>query len=162
MPRKVGLKPVQRDGMEYEFDVIVDLDIDHLAKVSKSRCSALDGKSAIRPDATFVEPLRQWLSVGAKPAATPRFTTALQVPSTEALAASNGDARTEASPHERCTEESARRIVELAQRHQMPKEVLKRILEKRGVEKCRELTVLAAAEIIEALESKLAEKEIPF
>jgi len=40
-PRKVGMAPVMRDGIEYEFTVVGDLDLDHKIVVSKSRCSAL-------------------------------------------------------------------------------------------------------------------------
>lgn len=35
--RKVGMAPIQRDGAEYEFDVILDVDLDHNIVVSKSR-----------------------------------------------------------------------------------------------------------------------------
>lgn len=41
VPRKVGMAPVQRAGIEYEFDVVVDMDPEHRAVVSKSRCHAL-------------------------------------------------------------------------------------------------------------------------
>lgn len=37
VPEKVGLKSVQRDGTDYEFTVVFDLDIKHLAKASKDR-----------------------------------------------------------------------------------------------------------------------------
>lgn len=37
-PRKIGLAPVQRDGLEYEFDVMLDLDQDsHKALCTKTR-----------------------------------------------------------------------------------------------------------------------------
>lgn len=37
-PRKLGLAPQQRDGFEYEFDVVLDVDLDsHTAKASKDR-----------------------------------------------------------------------------------------------------------------------------
>ena len=40
-PVKIGLAPIQRDGMEYEFDVIADLDVDNNFVVSKTRCPQL-------------------------------------------------------------------------------------------------------------------------
>ena len=43
-PRKVGMKPVQRDGLEYEFDVVGDMDADNGYSVSKTRCSELAGE----------------------------------------------------------------------------------------------------------------------
>lgn len=44
-PQKVGLAPVQREGMEYEFTIVFDIDISHLAVSSKDRTGGLfDGK----------------------------------------------------------------------------------------------------------------------
>lgn len=40
-PRKVGMAPVMRDGIEYEFTLIGDLDLEHRMTISKSRCSVL-------------------------------------------------------------------------------------------------------------------------
>lgn len=47
--QKVGLAPVQRDGIEYEFTVIADLDMGHVAHVTKTRCPALADRD-IPPD----------------------------------------------------------------------------------------------------------------
>ncbi len=63
-PRKVGLAPIQRDGMEYEFDIVADVDLDHTMVVSKSRCSALAGAVIDRPDAKVADVLRAWLDQG--------------------------------------------------------------------------------------------------
>lgn len=41
--RKLGLQPIQREGMEYEFDVFADLDVDNNLSVSKTRNKALSG-----------------------------------------------------------------------------------------------------------------------
>lgn len=44
VPRKIGLAPVQRDGVEYEFDLVADIEIDtHNFITSKSRFPGLDG-----------------------------------------------------------------------------------------------------------------------
>lgn len=37
VPEKVGLKVVQRDGLDYEFTLVFDLDINHNANASKDR-----------------------------------------------------------------------------------------------------------------------------
>lgn len=66
MPQKIGLQPIQRDGLEYEFTVICDLDTDHVLTVGKTRCSALDGKTYRRPGKEVGETLRKWLDVGAE------------------------------------------------------------------------------------------------
>lgn len=41
VPKKVGMAPVMRAGVEYEFTLIGDLDLDHRLTISKSRASAL-------------------------------------------------------------------------------------------------------------------------
>ena len=46
VPEKVGLKTVQRDGMDYEFTVVFDLDIKHNATASKDRTSIFDKETA--------------------------------------------------------------------------------------------------------------------
>jgi hypothetical protein len=43
VPRKIGLKAEQRDGIEYEFDIVGDLDLENELIVSKTRCPALTG-----------------------------------------------------------------------------------------------------------------------
>ena len=42
--RKVGMAPIQRDGMEYEFTVAADMDMDHSMIITKTRCSELSEK----------------------------------------------------------------------------------------------------------------------
>jgi hypothetical protein len=64
-PVKVGLAPVQRDGMEYEFTAVLDLDVDrHVASASKDRTGLFDGKVVI-PDAQTGRDLAAWLDQGA-------------------------------------------------------------------------------------------------
>ncbi len=61
-PRKVGMAPVQRADVEYEFDVYADMDIDNTLIVHKSRCPALSGAVIIKPDGAVAETLKAWLS----------------------------------------------------------------------------------------------------
>ena len=42
---KVGLAPQQRDGIEYEFTLVLDVDQQHRASVSKTRCDALSDRT---------------------------------------------------------------------------------------------------------------------
>ncbi|WP_276133512.1 AAA family ATPase [Polluticoccus soli] len=44
VPEKVGLKSVQRDGLEYEFTLVFDLDIKNNATASKDRTGLFHGK----------------------------------------------------------------------------------------------------------------------
>lgn len=64
VPKKVGMAPIQRDGMEYEFTVVFDLGMDHQAIVSKDRTGLFDGK-IFTPTEKTGETLMSWLG-GAK------------------------------------------------------------------------------------------------
>lgn len=59
--RKVGMAPIQRDGMEYEFDIVGDLDTDNTMVVSKSRCSALANGVFSKPGGNVAQALITWL-----------------------------------------------------------------------------------------------------
>lgn len=74
-PRKVGLAPIQRDGLEYEFTVVGDLDLEHNLIVSKTRIEALDGAVIKFPGQQIAETILADLNDGeprteAPPAAT--------------------------------------------------------------------------------------------
>jgi hypothetical protein len=71
VPRKIGLAPVQRDGLDYEFDVVLEIDRDHVASVDKTRCSEIADKTYPHMSASgeCVAALRTWLSSGAAPVA---------------------------------------------------------------------------------------------
>ncbi|MCU0790695.1 MAG: ATP-binding protein [Nitratireductor sp.] len=63
-PIKIGLAPVQRDGMEYEFTVVLDLSVDgHVATAAKDRTRLFDGKHWV-PAVETGEALREWLESG--------------------------------------------------------------------------------------------------
>ena len=63
--RKVGLAPVQRDGMDYEFTVVFDLGMDHTVTVSKDRTGLFDRQIfMITQDTGRV--LKDWLNSGAE------------------------------------------------------------------------------------------------
>lgn len=77
-PVKKGLAPIQREGMEYEFDIIGEMDpVDNTMRISKTRCPELMGKVFEKPGKELATILKAWLSDGA-PAATqpPAFTNA--------------------------------------------------------------------------------------
>ncbi len=71
VPQKVGMAPVQRDGFEYEFDVMLDMDIENVGRVMKTRCPALTGAAFAKPGDDLAGILREWLT-GAAPAQAPR------------------------------------------------------------------------------------------
>ena len=64
-PVKKGLAPIQRDGLEYEFTVVLDIDNEkHLAQAGKDRTGLFDGK-IFQPDEQTGAELIQWLDSGA-------------------------------------------------------------------------------------------------
>jgi hypothetical protein len=63
-PRKIGMAPVQRDGIEYEFDVVGDMDLENTFIVSKTRCSTLAGGAFNRPGDDLAGVLKAWLTDG--------------------------------------------------------------------------------------------------
>lgn len=75
-PRKIGLAPVQRDGLEYEFDIVADMDYENRFIVSKTRLADLTGEVIAKPTAELGERIKAWLTDGApeperKPTPTP-------------------------------------------------------------------------------------------
>ncbi|MGV3741045.1 MAG: ATP-binding protein [Burkholderiaceae bacterium] len=61
--RKVGLAPVMRDGIEYEFTVFLEIDMQHQAFVGKDRTRLLDG-TIFKPSRETGEQLLTWLNAG--------------------------------------------------------------------------------------------------
>lgn len=69
--RKVGLAPVQRDGLEYEFTLVGDMDVDNNLIISKTRIPALSGQIIPRPNAQLADSLLRWLDSGIDLSPTP-------------------------------------------------------------------------------------------
>jgi hypothetical protein len=63
VPRKIGIAPIQRQGMEYEFTVFLDIDDEHFAYASKDRTRLLDGQRMLL-DVNLGEKLLDWLNKG--------------------------------------------------------------------------------------------------
>jgi len=61
--RKVGMAPVQRDGVEYEFDLIGDISREHTMTIDKTRWSDIDSFHGIVTE-NFGRDLVRWLSDG--------------------------------------------------------------------------------------------------
>jgi len=66
VPKKVGLAPIQRDGMEYEFTVMLDLSHQHIASATKDRTGLLDGQY-FKPSVETGQKLLEWLEQGIDP-----------------------------------------------------------------------------------------------
>jgi hypothetical protein len=96
VPQKVGMAPVMRAGVEYEFTLVGDLDLEHRLTISKSRCDLLADwvapKDRIQEAA---ERFAAWLDEGApeEPApATPPTTPVEQPAAATATPPANGSA----------------------------------------------------------------------
>ena len=63
VPKKVGMAPIQRDGMEYEFTTVLDLAMDHNAISSKDRTGLFDGQ-VFKPTKETGKIFMAWLSTG--------------------------------------------------------------------------------------------------
>lgn len=62
-PRKVGLAPVQRDGLEYECTISMDINHDHLAHVTKDN-TQLFNQQFVKPTKMMGEQIINWLNSG--------------------------------------------------------------------------------------------------
>ena len=61
---KVGLAPIQREGMEYEFDVVGDMTVAHALSISKTRCAELTDQLFVKPGRDFARILWNWTQSG--------------------------------------------------------------------------------------------------
>ncbi|MDF3308750.1 ATP-binding protein [Rhodococcus sp. T2V] len=62
--RRVALKPIQRDGVEHDFDIVGDLDERNALTVSKTRFPLLAREVIDRPGAELAELVGEWLADG--------------------------------------------------------------------------------------------------
>jgi hypothetical protein len=63
---KVGTKAEQREGLEYEFDLVASMDLANELTVVKSRCPALSGEIVAKPGTAFAETFKAWLDDGVR------------------------------------------------------------------------------------------------
>lgn len=63
-PKKVGTKPIMREGTEYELDVVGDMTIENDLIIDKTRCPRLAGKVFNKPGEDLAKILREWLNKG--------------------------------------------------------------------------------------------------
>lgn len=63
-PVRVGLSPEQGKGIEYEFDLLMEISTDHIGEVIKDRTGKFQDKSFTKPGKEFGEQLIAWLNEG--------------------------------------------------------------------------------------------------
>jgi hypothetical protein len=64
-PQRVGLAPEQGKGIEYEFDLLIEISTDHIANVIKDRTGKFQDKLIEKPGKEFGAALASWLAQGA-------------------------------------------------------------------------------------------------
>lgn len=65
-PRRIGMAPIQRPGIEFEFTTLLDLDTDtHVARVLKNRCPLFDDWAPKKLTREHGRQLADWLLEGA-------------------------------------------------------------------------------------------------
>lgn len=155
VPVKVGMAPIQRAGMEYEFTIYGSIDRAHVLTVSKSRCPAVQDAIVSKPGASFMVPVIRWLETGEvveipESTSTPEFEPVGGYPP-------EGSERAPGKPplSAFATDSQARRIGELIGLLGIPAEGVKKALASRGVDAVEKLTTAQAGDMIISLEKKL-------
>jgi hypothetical protein len=64
IPEKVGLKAVQKDGLDYEFTIVFDVDIKHFAVSSKDRTGLFMGKPEFVINSATGRKILEWCNSG--------------------------------------------------------------------------------------------------
>lgn len=64
IPEKVGLKSTFRDGIEYEFTIVLDIDIKHNATSSKDRTNLFMGKPEFKITPETGKQIKDWCNTG--------------------------------------------------------------------------------------------------
>ena len=64
VPEKVGLKSIQKEGADYEFTVVFDLDIKHLASCNKDRTGLFTYCPQFTIEPLTGESIKQWCNGG--------------------------------------------------------------------------------------------------
>jgi ABC-type dipeptide/oligopeptide/nickel transport system ATPase component len=63
-PSKVGLKPEQGKNIEYEFDMLMEVDPTHHVTITKDRTGKFQDQIILKPGKEFGEQLQEWLNSG--------------------------------------------------------------------------------------------------
>jgi hypothetical protein len=65
-PVKVGMAPIVREGTDYEFSIVFDVQMDHKAVVSKNRTGLFESEVLDLAGPSVADRLRVWLESGAE------------------------------------------------------------------------------------------------
>lgn len=70
VPEKLGLKPIARDGIDYEFSIAFDLNQYHQASVSKDRTGLFKNEVGLKLDQTIGRKIKVWCMIDDQPSTT--------------------------------------------------------------------------------------------
>ena len=65
-PVKLGLAPEQGKGIEYEFDILMEINHEHYATIAKDRTGKFQDSEILKPGEEFGKELLDWLNNGEK------------------------------------------------------------------------------------------------
>ena len=84
VPEKLGLSPEQGKGIEYEFDLLVELNQQHIATVTKDRTGKFQDETIEKPGEDFGTALYNWLTDGKAEIPAPSVETSTEKPQKQA------------------------------------------------------------------------------
>lgn len=167
-PIKVGTAAIQRDGSDYEFDVVGEIDLRHRMVITKTRCRLLDTKVIDTPGEDLGAMLAGWLNDDGSqgeaatrpapaPAVAPQPTPApapapTPAPQPTPAAAPVVHGPDPAGPITRAT---AARLLEAIEATGMTDQQVAAALARRGAQVVAQLTEAAALEMARRLEERL-------
>jgi hypothetical protein len=158
--QKLGMAPIQRDGMEYEFTAVLDVAMDHKAQASKDRTGLFDGQIFQITKQTG-EKLISWLN-GAKVEAAPR-PEAPVAPVTPIRAVESAQ---EADGVRKVTEKQLKRLYAIQNKSGCPIEQVKAWIEEMGVKSSKDLDFVQYDRLVKKVEAfkapALSEETIPY
>lgn len=64
VPEKVGLKSIQRDGLDYELTIVFEIDIKHNAVATKDRTELFSGKTEFKISSETGKEISEWCKKG--------------------------------------------------------------------------------------------------
>jgi len=65
-PEKAGTKAIMREGIDYEFTIVLNMDLNHKAKVTKDRTGIFNGQSEFVPSIETGKTILEWCNGEAK------------------------------------------------------------------------------------------------
>lgn len=70
VPQKFGMKPIMRDGFDFEMTIYFEMDINHMATCTKDRTELFKVENAFTPTIETGKQIKQWCESGAEPVLT--------------------------------------------------------------------------------------------